>query len=85
MANQISTTIKIVRVLKILHAGKSTIKEISNSTGYSQRSIYRLINDFEDAGISVDKKLARTAPDQRYFLAQDNCPFCNHRLNLKLK
>jgi transcriptional antiterminator len=63
---------RMLDLVKELHVRRMTVKEIADFLQCSPRTVWRYFIDLNFFGISIDKDF-----DNKYFIAQDNCPLCN--------
>jgi predicted DNA-binding transcriptional regulator YafY len=63
--------LRMLALINMLVRKKSTTDQLATALNVGRRTVYRYLKVLECIEISVDKDFR-----DRYFIAQDNCPFC---------
>jgi predicted DNA-binding transcriptional regulator YafY len=64
---------RLVRLMRLLHQGRSNLNSLAGKLGCSPRTTYRYIESLQNEGFEIDMKLDGS---RQYFLASDECPCC---------
>lgn len=69
------TAVNAIKLIRLLHKGLSTKKQIATELDISERSVYRYINQLENYGFRVECNFA-----SQFYITEGSCFLCGSQM-----